>query len=264
MRKNQSGQVLLITLLVLAVATTIGLGIIGRSSTDVSISNRIEESARAFSAAEAGIEQALVSGEGIGTTVLTPGVNYTVNVTTLGGVGPYQFPNKTQGGNVETLWLAPFDPATGTFDETNAFSGSSINVCWSQESTVPAVLVSIYYKTGGNLQVARGAYDPSSRSNSFASVGAPTNGCSQSGVYVQQISLAALGTPLMMRIAPVYSSAQFFVDPGGVPLPLQGTRVESIGETTTGVTRKIVAFQEYKTPSVIFDSVIYTPGSFAQ
>lgn len=264
MGKNQSGQVLLITLLALAVATTIGLGIIGRSSTDVSISNRIEESARAFSAAEAGIEQALVSGEDIGATVLTPGVNYSVNVTTLGGAGPYQFPNKTQVGNVETLWLAPYDPATGIFDEANAFSGNSVNVCWSQEAVVPAVLISIFYKTAGNLQVARGAYDPASRSNSFASVGAPGEGCGQSGVYFQQISLAALETPLMMRIAPVYSSALFYLDPGGVALPLQGTRVESIGETATGVTRKIVAFQEYKTPSVIFDSVIYTPGSFAK
>lgn len=260
--KSQRGQALLIVLLALAVATTIGLGIIGRSSTDVSISNRIEESARAFSAAEAGIEQALVSGQDIGTTVLTPGINYTVNVTTLGGVGTYQFPQKTQVNNVETLWLATYDPSTGAFSDP--FGGNTIVLCWTQEATVPAAVVSIYYQEGTEYKIFRGAYDPASRSNSFASVGAPGNGCSQSGVYVQQISLAALVTPLMMRIQPVYSSAQFFVDPEGVALPLQGSRVESIGETTTGVTRKIVAFQEYKTPSVVFDSVIYTPGSFAK
>lgn len=263
MVKNQSGQMLLIVLLALAVATTIGLGIIGRSSTDVSISNRIEESARAFSAAEAGIERALSEGQDIPQgTVLTQGVTYQVNVTTLGGVGTYQFPQKTQLNNVETLWLATYDPTTGTFSDP--FSGNTIVVCWGQETTVPAVVVSVFYQEGTEYKVFRGAYDPSSRSNSFTSVGAPGNGCSQSGVYVQQISLAALETPLMMRIAPVYSSAQFFVDPGGVALPLQGARVESIGETATGVTRKIVAFQEYKTPPIIFDSVIYTPGSFAK
>ena len=263
MHRTQSGQILLITLLALAIATTIGLGIIGRSSTDVSISNRVEESARAFSAAEAGIEQAFLEGQDIPAgTVLTPGVTYQVNVTTLGGSGNYQFPQKTQVNNVETLWLATYDSETGTFSDP--FVGDTLVLCWSQEAVVPAVVVSIFYQEGTEIKVTRGAYDPASRSNSFDPVGPPANGCGQTQVFKQQISLAALDTPLMMRIAPVYSSTQFFVNPKGKELPLQGTRVESEGVTSTGVTRKIVAFQEYKTPSIIFDSVIYTPGSFTK
>lgn len=54
---NQSGQTLLILLLSTLVALTIGLAITQRSLTDVSNSTKVEQSSRAFSAAEAGIEK---------------------------------------------------------------------------------------------------------------------------------------------------------------------------------------------------------------
>lgn len=276
MVKNQSGQVLLIVLLALAVATTIGLGIIGRSSTDVSISNRIEESARAFSAAEAGVERALSEGQDIPQgTVLTQGVTYQVNVTTQGGLGTYQFPQKSQVNNVETLWLAPHLP-TGFVDTdpANDYSGSSLDICWTNESTVPALYVSIYYLTGGNYQTYRSVWDPSPAASgrpipNATGASGPGGGCNVTGetnLYSATLSLAGFAagdTLLAMRLQPIFSDTQIYVNPDAA-LPLQGTRVESIGETATGVTRKIVAFQEYKTPPVIFDSVIYTPGSFEQ
>lgn len=58
-KKSQKGQVILILLLVMTVALAIGLSIVQRSISDVSTSNRVEQSSRAFSAAEAGIERAL-------------------------------------------------------------------------------------------------------------------------------------------------------------------------------------------------------------
>ncbi|MGB9585898.1 MAG: hypothetical protein ACPL7A_00585, partial [Anaerolineales bacterium] len=61
MKKN-SGQALLIILLVMAVGLTIGLAVISRSVTDIRISRQEEESARMFSVAEAGIEEALKAG----------------------------------------------------------------------------------------------------------------------------------------------------------------------------------------------------------
>lgn len=277
MNRSQSGQVLLIILLALAVATTIGLGIIGRSSTDVSISNRIEESARAFSAAEAGIERALSEGQNIPQgTVLTQGVTYGVNVTTQGGVGLFQFPKKTSLGTVETLWLATHDPGTGQLDTdpANDYSGSSLGICWTNESTVPALSVSIFYLTGGNYQTYRTVWDPSPAASgrpipNATGASGPGGGCNVTGatnLYSATLSLAGFGasdTLLAMRLQPIFSDTQIYINPDA-ELPLQGTRVESVGETTSGVTRKIVAFQEYRTPPVIFDSVIYTPGSFAK
>lgn len=68
---NQKGQVVMIMLLVMVVALAIGLSIIGHSISDVSTSSKTESSARALSAAEAGIEKALASTQLLGTINLS-------------------------------------------------------------------------------------------------------------------------------------------------------------------------------------------------
>lgn len=56
---KQAGQVVLILVLVMTVALAIGISVIQRSLSDISTSTSVEQSSRAFSAAEAGIEKAL-------------------------------------------------------------------------------------------------------------------------------------------------------------------------------------------------------------
>lgn len=56
---NNKGQVVLVLILVMTVALAIGLSIVQKSLIDVSTSSKVEQSSRAFSAAEAGIEKAL-------------------------------------------------------------------------------------------------------------------------------------------------------------------------------------------------------------
>ena len=55
----QRGQVIVILLLLMLVALSIGLAVTQRSVTDVTTSTQTEQSSRAFSAAEAGLEKAL-------------------------------------------------------------------------------------------------------------------------------------------------------------------------------------------------------------
>src|SRR3989344_8166868 len=57
--RRQAGQVILILILVMTVALAIGISVIQRSLSDISTSSKVEQSSRAFSAAEAGIEKAL-------------------------------------------------------------------------------------------------------------------------------------------------------------------------------------------------------------
>ncbi|MDO8504064.1 MAG: choice-of-anchor R domain-containing protein [bacterium] len=83
MRKTaQRGQALLIILLVMAVALTIALSIASRSIADITISQKEEEAARAFSAAEAGIEQALITQSGT-SGGLPAGGQFTATITSL-------------------------------------------------------------------------------------------------------------------------------------------------------------------------------------
>src|SRR3989344_1344623 len=56
---SQEGQIIVILLLLMLVALSIGLAVTQRSVTDVTTSTQTEQSSRAFSAAEAGLEKAL-------------------------------------------------------------------------------------------------------------------------------------------------------------------------------------------------------------
>lgn len=275
---NNKGQILLITLLVLTVATTIALSLIGRATLDLSMSNQLEESTRAFDAAEAGIEEALKTGIGTDAPVtLSPGVTYDVSVNTIGGAaGVFQMVRKTLQNNTETLWLVEHTD-TGAVDETLFYSASTIELCWSQETgTNPAAAlgVTVLYKESadGSYQAARMAVDPdaATRGNNFDDTGITTTGCGI-GYYGKTINFTTdfvpaitptLDTLLALRIKPYYADTTLAINGGTAEIPKQGNQIESVGATGTGVSRKVVVYQQYRAPLSIFDSVIYSESAF--
>lgn len=272
--KQTHGQVLLITLLVLTVATTIALSLIGRATIDLSMSNQLEESTRAFDAAEAGIEQALKTGEGT-TQTLSAGVSYNVSVNTIGGAsGVFQMGHKTFQNTTETLWLAEHDESTGALVETPYYTASTIELCWSREvaPAVPAAIeVGVLYKesTDGTYKMAHVAWDPNAatRVNNFDSTGISQTGCGL-GYYGKTLDFSVLGiTPtidaiLSLRIKPYYADTTIAVNGGASEIPKQGNQIESVGTTGTGVSRKVVVYQQYRSPLSVFDSVIYSQSGF--
>lgn len=279
----QQGQVLLITLLILSLAITVGLSLIGRETVNTNISNQVAESSKAFSAAEAGIEESLKNGQGtLGSdVVIAPGLSYKVSKTDIGGSeGTYIFSKKTSKGLDEVLWLTDHD-ANGRMVENAAsdYGGSYIDVCWTNAvPTPPALIVSILYKQGTSYKIARGAYDPvagtRTPANNFSSVTDVISGCGGgSGTnFRQRLDISTLipgfdgGSDilLMARFRPVYSDTQLAVNtPSGVATKLQGVAFESSGTTEIGLTRNIIVNQQYRTTSSLFDFAIYTlEGSF--
>lgn len=176
-QKRESGQALVLVLLSLSVVLTLILFILSRSVTDVATSVSQEESVRAFSAAEAGIERAIVtSGSyndiGIGNaSYTTTTTDFALNSTTL------NFPSPISYGDTATVWFVSHDtngnlkcslPNYPCFYGTNP----SIEVCWgnpgtnSNVPTTPAVEFSVYYKhTYGDatdVRIGRAAFDPNS------------------------------------------------------------------------------------------------------
>ena len=67
----QSGQALLIVVLVMVIALTVGLSLASRSITNLRNSTDEAQSQAAFSAAEAGVEQAVKLGDVNGTSILS-------------------------------------------------------------------------------------------------------------------------------------------------------------------------------------------------
>jgi hypothetical protein len=282
-KRTQSGQVVLITLLVLTIATTVALSLISRTTTDTAITAQAEESSRAFSAAEAGIEEALKSGVSVGPTGIVgiSGVQYQVSVSSIGdAVGVYEFPRKTSKGTTETLWLASH-LADGSIDEDNTLSknyrASSIDLCWTREATMPALAVTVLYKESSPVldpyRVAKIAIDPDSLrtpTNGFTSDDS-MNACDggTSKQYIKRLVFSTLSSTLdsstdtliALRVRPLYSDTTISVDAGGTLLPQQGKSIASTGSTSSGTNRKIVVYQQYRAPATIFDAALYSQGS---
>jgi Tfp pilus assembly protein PilX len=271
-KKYHSGQVALIALLVLTIATTLGLSLISRTTTDISATRNIEDSTRAFSAAEAGIEETLKSGiAGSGDIDTSLGISYDVKVDPMVGStsNPFVFSQKTLSENTETVWLvAHSDPET--IIETPTYTTDTIDVCWSSESPTPALVVSVLYKkSGGSYQVAKVAYDPDgSRANNFSSPTALSGGCGantnttyRSTIRFPDLSINPVNDTLIaLRIRPVYSGTLIAIKPAQ-GLPIQGDLIQSTGKAGSDVTRKIIVYRQYEAPASIFDYAVYSEGS---
>jgi hypothetical protein len=113
---DQKGQVVIVMLLIMVVALALGLAIVGHSITDISTSTRTEDSARAYSAAEAGIERALVS---------------TVNM--VAAPTPVVLDNRAQA---QTSWNRDL-PKTGSALEYPPFGKESFAHFWLAKTINP-------------------------------------------------------------------------------------------------------------------------------
>lgn len=264
----QSGQILLITLLALTLATTIGLALIGRTTIDVGVSNQLDQAAKALSAAEAGIEEALKTGSGtVGTIVIAPGVKYAVTKTEIGGGNAnYLFPRVSLKGTSEILWLVAHDDLTGQIIETQFYKDAKLGFCWQNSA---ALIVLIFYKRieDSTYQVVRAAWDPDllrSAMNLFDNR-VNSGGCGDSLTNVNvTIDFATLGIApedilLALRLRPLYADSQLAVAPVG-NLPKQGNSYVATGSTETGLARKVLVNQLYRAPDSFFDYVVYTQG----
>jgi len=277
---DSSGQVLLITLLVLTVAVTIGLAFIGRVRTDATISTEAEESTRAFSAAEAGIEDALKKGISQDSPLPLSGIpaSFTTQISSIGaGVGFYAFSQMTKRGDTETLWLVNHKEDQ-TLDETPLYTNNTIRICWKGVggTTSPALSVIVLYKRGNQYQTARAAFDPeNARGNNFTWAGPAGDNCGQSNVYSQRIAFSNFTPPIdvtppnadvliALRLRSLYADAFLYVDSEGMPLASQGNLVTSTGTTGSGVKRKIVVTQQFRAPVSLFDAAVISQTSFSR
>jgi hypothetical protein len=163
-----SGQAVLIILLVMAVILTIGLSVVSRSVTDINISQQSEDSARAFSAAEAGIEQALLLGTSGGVT-FSSGAKVDISTREVAfGDGWYIYPTQVSVDQIITVWLSNYNISPSCVGENYCYvaTGDSIRVYWGNLGTsnsnvnTPAIEVSIYYKDSATYKVSKYVLDP--------------------------------------------------------------------------------------------------------
>lgn len=292
--KSNSGQALLAILLVMAVTLTVVLSVASRSVTEIGITTYEEDAVRAFSAAEAGVEEALITGADASGT-LPNNATFDAVISSAGSPSEFIYPVELVAGETATFWLVS-QGADGnlTCSGQPCLRASRLKVCWGKPGTPrPAVEISLFYDEAkqavvsgdlSQLKVARFAYDPDGArrfSNNFS----PASGsCIVLGQTIRyssgNIDLASLlggpcattsppGCLLMVRVRMFYNGNNphlvgIVVQPaGGSSLPSQGIQIESTG-VSGEATREVNVYRSYPQPAPIFDVAIFSGGGIAK
>lgn len=296
--KKQKGQIVLILLLVMVVALAIGLSVVQRSLTDITSSSKVEQSSRAFSAAEAGVEKALS-----GSTTTSPFTLDNSSTATVSDSG--LLPNDKQAleyppiskEEVAQVWLA--DP--GLVGDVSApvkyYDQNSLDIYWglpnpSLSDIKPALEVTVVYLSGGNYLSKRFYFDPDSdraSKTNFTSKGGDFQ-CDNYSINTSFSVLQSSGrqfyckarlsgltpTLILLRARILYSnfSQPFAVQPlaSSTPcasdnhncsLPKQAKVILSKG-FSGDTTRSVQVFKINKVVPFYFDYAIFSSGSITK
>lgn len=219
------GQAALIVLLVVAVALGFGLSIISQSTTDVRISQQEEESARAFNAAEAGIEEALQK-----LSTIAIGIPQTIGGLTGDVSGSYVVNAATSLESVfvesDTVQvnLLNHDPSLNVVTVNWVKADSSVENpgCNGESNTAASLAVTVVKGLSGGYSRRNFAYNScTGLTNGFTDVA--TAGDND---YFRKITIPVEADDELIRIRPVYNQASILVY-GNVDLPSQGYAIAS-------------------------------------
>lgn len=257
---KSQGQAVLLILLVVAVALGLGLSIISQSTTDVKISQQEQASARAFNAAEAGIEDALRQ-----ITTITLGAPQSLSVDDIPveyTVTGRDFVEATfsenesaqvvLNGSINTLTIEWVDKNSPDENPNNC-SGASAASGQTAASLLISLVDSSYTVTRLGLNACA-----LSASNNLTDV-------SESGAdsYLRRYDLAVNAGDQLVRIRPLYNQTSLRVS-GTNPLPNQAYLISASAQAPTEEAKAIeVTRLEPGTPS-IFDYVLFSGGGLVK
>ena len=286
--RSSSGQILVLVLLVVLVALTIGLSIASRTLSSLKSSAELDQSNRAFNAAEAGVERALsllkTSGDvdvcdNNNCKANIPGIVSKVEVDEAGG-GPNAFGvANLQQDEVLQVNLEGFSSPSNLLDvywgrvEDAGIGGT----CQDK----PAIVVSVVYRNTGSgaYGMGKAAYDKCDnahrRQNGFdnASVSITPPKLTSlefddgtGGLYGFRATLnltpggplvSSGSQPLLARARLMYATDKPVVfDPRGAILPLQGQQITSTAEIG-GKQRTVRVLKTNPTLPAIFDYALF-------
>lgn len=263
-KKNQAGQAVLIVLLSLSVVLVVVMFILSRSITDISLSSKEEDSMRAFSAAEAGIERVLVTGSDTGSMSIGD-ATFNADVSAFAqGVNKVVYPISLKSGEIATFWFTRPNEAT-------VFNGTQMKICWADDNATdnPALEVTVYYKVGTEYRVYRKMLDPVfTRTQNNVVVG---SGCDIDGELFEfndSVNLAGL-TNLQFATAKVLynttTAHKIGIDVSATSslLPSQGAKILSDGQFGDA-NRRVEVYQLHPIAPPIFANAIYSASGIVK
>ncbi len=206
----QSGQVGVITLLIMAVVLTIAIGLSRRTTQQQDASFIQDESTRVFNAAESGVEEALYDIYQAELLDSSPGTGDEFDL------GQDQVSYAIQNQSTFEMFIGRGNTVEIPLD-TNPSGNVAIN-WWNETADCdssnrpPAVIVSVF-----QASTARHfGYDPCTRNPptgfNLDSIG------SGSGDYAYQVSISLVAADLLIRVKPIFNSTTFLITSGAISL----------------------------------------------
>jgi len=277
--KKSSGQAVLLVILGMAVALTVVLSVVSRSVTDVSVTSIEEDSSKAFSAAEAGIEKLLVGESSVSNLDLgNMAFIQSAQAMPLGeGQNYFDFNESYNSGDEATIWFVSHDdrsPQRLTCTSKPCFNGNDFSILWNGNAAVEVV---IYYDILGNsgvisstpnfsgVRVKRFVFDSDNvrrESNKFSS---PEVRQGSEYLYsTGNISLSGLTRPLFARVKFIYSGVNGFrVSVANGVLPSQGRLLVSKGTAGSSV-RQVELRDYYRSSLDVFELGVFSQGDLVK
>lgn len=279
-RANSQGQILIVILLIMVVALAIGLSVATRSLTNLRVSTQSEFSQRAFSAAEAGIEKALgsgnasfaesfnvdVGGSSVAVDVTSQSLSYVETVLSSGGVQEIKV-DTAQGRTANSIVLYWGNSASGSDEVTSppSIEFTLVDVDVSGNVTIPPNAGSV---------IGKAALNPpgSAKANGFAAA-APAAGFTSPGGKSFQARTEIFLNPntKLVRVRAIYNTATVYVESGTtsinaspaiIPQQVDVTVSEArvpIGEQggQSNLTRAVQVVKSKPALPAIFDYVLF-------
>lgn len=297
--KKCSGQVVIILLLVTVIVLAVGLSVAGRSINEIETSTISENSSRAFSAAEAGLERIITK---IGTgnynftdlsNDATSSASYKTTLPDPGQAIEYGSLINKDSNSVAQFWLADpssIDPS-GNGLPTHVFVAGSFNLYFgdangdytNKPTDKPAVEVSVisYNNANHNIEINKFYVDTDNGSRNT------DNGFTQCGLLNPASINTTMGQgrsfycksmiagypqnyyvtgnyPILVRIRILYSSLAHPVAlSGGSNFPPQVSQYTSEG--SSGNTKRMIQVTKHKEVlPFFFDFALYATGNISK
>lgn len=276
-KNSQKGQVLLIIVLIMVIALTVGLSLASRSIINLKTTTQEADSQKAFQAAEAGVEIALQ--KTANTSDITIGQKTLDNSAVISSVLIHPITGSQvvlDDGNPVAqdegidVWLTNYPDYSGT-----PWTGQ-IYIYWGsksgcQDAAMEAIVISGTSATDLNMSESRFGIDPCGTNsvdatknrtgqNKFSPASQATD--TVDGHPFNFVTNISVTNGLLMRLIPLYASTSIGIKgyKAGSPLtpqsfPSQGRIITSIG-TYGSTERKVSFFQGYPLlPSEFFYSL---------
>ena len=248
--KRNSGQALLITIMLIAVALTVVLAMSYTSKTDVQLSKLEEENQKALAAAEAGID-ALVNQNADASVLIDGSLGDSFKEfsgsATKTAVAKEEFASPLlQPNSHYMLYLADYPGLS-----TNPFSGT-VTIYYSNktlcnDSSSDALEVTVIYGTAYPYTIERFKVDGGQRISTGQGKYQDDVGYTKDGVSFKCKTSSfsmTYANPKLMIVRSIFNPTRIGFE-GSSSLPTQGTIISSEAKTSSGVSKKVQLFQSY-------------------